>query len=853
MSLRALWFRPLVARPLRAAATALGVALGVASIVSTVLASRAAVASLGADVETIAGAAALEIRRPGGVTLDELAELRPLCAHALVVPVVEGVVHVPALGDLARVLGVDLLVDADVRALELDAPDVDAARDAMLLGRGAAVSAALADELGAAPGDAIEALVDARLVELELVALFEPERFASAWDRVILVDVAFAQELFGRTTLDRVELRPRGEGEAAIDVATLRERALAALPAGALVGPASVRRAEGERMVAALRFNLTALSGVSLLVGVVLVATTLATSVVQRRHVLALLRSLGASRAQLAAAVLGEAAVLGLAGGALGVVLGELAARGALAGVRASVTTVAPSALAGAVEGGTSLALAGLVVGLVAALVAAVLPLREALDVPPIQGLRRVRDDVRPARPRARWTLLAALLAGAALCARMPPWEDRPVWALVSALLLLASLLVLAGPLVDLAARARVRLGRSRWSVPLVLAQAALAAGRRRAAWAAGAVGVAVALAVSMVTMVGSFRRTVVDWTDATMRSDLFVRPMPAASGASAGGLDPAVASLARELFGAGAVDAYHASEARVRGARVELAGGDFAVRAREGGAPFLAGGESREVFARALASGGVVVNEPFARRFHVEAGDVVTFDTAGGAIERRVEGVYRDYSAHRGRAVLDRADLLALDPHARLESLAVFLPQSASDGSVRAARARLSEALAGRFALDVLLNREVRREVLDVFERTFAVTVALQLLAVVVACIAVVTVLGALVQERRGDVAVVRALGGSAAQVAGIVLAQALLLGAAGALGGLAVGLAVGWVLVAVVNVQSFGWTLAFQPPWSSILGTVGLVVPACLAAGLVPALAAARKSIQEDLREND
>ena len=90
----------------------------------------------------------------------------------------------------------------------------------------------------------------------------------------------------------------------------------------------------------------------------------------------------------------------------------------------------------------------------------------------------------------------------------------------------------------------------------------------------------------------------------------------------------------------------------------------------------------------------------------------------------------------------------------------------------------------------------------------------------------------------------------GSPEQQAGVVLSQALLLGLAGALAGIAIGLLVGWVLVAVVNVQSFGWTLRFLPPWGTLLVTAGLVLPACLLAGLAPALASLSRPPQEGLR---
>jgi putative ABC transport system permease protein len=847
VSLRALWFRPLLERPVRFVATVLGVAVGVSSLVSTVLASRAAVASLNEDVGVLAGRAVLEVRAPGGVRLDDLDGLRELAGEAVFAPVVEEVAHSPGLGDVVRVLGVDLFVDGEVRDLELvPGPEGEgAALDRLLGGQGVALSRGLAAGLGVGPGDPLPLVVDSRPVELEVAALVEPARFASAWERVLVVDVATAQELFGRSDLDRLEVLPRHE----LDASELAARIAARLPETYRVGPASDRQAEGEELVAALEFNLTALSGVSLLVGLVLVATTLATSVVQRRQSIALLRSLGASRGQLAGALLGEAAAIGVLGGAGGALLGWAAARGAVQSVRVTMASVTPTPMAGEIALEPRWLLLGIGVGLGASLVAALLPLREALSVPPIQGLRRERPEsvVRREWPR-QVGLATVLLAGAGGLAALPPVDGRPLFALASALLLLATLLVLAAPLVDLGARLHLGSLAGRASTSLRVAQAALAAGRRRAAWAAGAVGVAVGLAVAMSTMVDSFRGSVVAWTDQTMRSDLFVRPFLAESGVTSGQLAPEVARVAREVFGEEGVDAFHQADAWFRGEKVLLGGGEFEVVARFGGVPDLEGRDGRPMFARALETGGAVVNEPFARRFGVAVGDTLELDTGAGRIERVVAGVYRDYSGHTGRVVLDRDDFLDAYPETTLQSLAIFLP---ADADVRAERERFLAAVDGRYRLDCLLNREVREEVLTLFDRTFAVTIALQLLAVVVAAIAVVTVLGSLVWERRKDLAVVRVLGGSPVQVAAVVLIQALLLGAAGALGGLAVGLAVGWVLVEVVNPQSFGWTLSFDPPWGTLASTALLVLPASALAALVPALFAIRKPPREALRD--
>jgi len=838
-----IWLRTLWQRPGRALATVVGVAVGVASVLSTALASRAAVASITDDVDALAGAVLLEVTRAGGVAVADMQRLGELCGEVFVAPVVGGTAIVPERREVVRLYGIDALGPNTVLADPFRAE----AGERFLRGEGVVLARTAAGRLGLVPGATLTIVVQSRRVELEVLATFEPGRFASAWERVVVLDVALAQELLGRTEhVDRLELTPRPGIE--LDEHALAERVRELMPEGTVVGPISLRRAEGERFVRSLTFNLTALAGVSVLVAVVLVATTLATSVVQRRAVIALLRSLGASRAQLAAAVLSEAALIGLAGGVAGVALGWLGARWIAADVHGSFATLSEDVLLGAVKLTPGWIVAGIALGLASALAAAFLPLSEAWRTPPVQHLRAFVERT-SSRRLVRALLCLALAALAWFCARLPPLDGRPVWALVSTLLLLAILIVLSGPLIDALARAPIGFLGRRLGTPLRLAQAALAAARRRAAWAASAVGVAVALAVAMTTMVGSFRTNVVDWTAQTMRSDLYLRPLSNAEGATAGHIAPEAIAIVERVFGRENVDPYHESDATVAGERVLLGGASFAVATREGGVPFLDGRPYGEVFREALERGGAVANESFARRFGLERGERVRLTTAGGAVERELAGVYQDFSGHIGRVVLDLDDFLRLAGDEGAESVGVYLPDGAD---VSAERERLRAALAGRFELEILDGAEVRAEVLRIFERTFAVTRGLQGIAALVAALAIALVLTALVRERVHELAVVRVLGASRAQLGGMVAGQALFLGLAGALGGLGLGVVVGYVLVAVLNVQSFGWSLRFTLP-ASVLWSAGAVVPACLLAGWIPAWLSQRLQPQDVLREPD
>jgi len=843
--LRALLLRPLLRRPWRFFVTVIGVAAGIAAVVSTIAASRAAIASFAEGIEEVAGVARLEITRPGGLPEELLADLRPLAGDALVVPIVDDTLLLLELGDGVRLLGVDLLLDAQVRPVLADdasLPDPEST----LLGFGALLSRPLAGELDVAPGDELTVSVRGRPRSIEVAALFDAGGLSAVWERVVVMDVAAAQELLGRVgRLDRIELVPRGR----VDLDSLRARAAALIPTDAVVAAPSERRRFAEQMLASLRFNLVALSAISLLVGGVLVATTLATSVVQRRFVISLLRSLGAPRWKVAAVVVVEALGIGVVGGALGVAAGFAGARLALASVRFTVASVVRGIPASEIRFDPELAAAGLAIAVFTALAAAVLPLREIMTVPPLQGLGTTPGQrmLRRARLTAIGTLAVMVIVTAAL-ARMPAIRDLPIPALTAALVAMATLLVGSGLLLDSLARVGhtplARLG----TASLQLAAAALSAGRRRAAWAAGSVAVAVALAVAIATMVSSFRATVVDWTEAGMHADLWVRPLAADTGVWIGSLDPEIVAIAEDLFGAETVDPFYSQIVEYRGRPVSIAGAAFDVVRVHGSVPFP-GRDSAAVFDRAWRERAAVVNEPFANRFGVTEGDTIRLDLPGGSLDRKVVGIFRDYSRSHGLVVVDRSDFLRFFPDAGPNDMAIFLPPGTD---VSAARSRLLDAVRGRFLVEVLVNRELKSAVLSAFERTFAITTAMYLVTAVVAVVAVLTVLLTLVGERRRELATVRAMGGSRRQLLTMVVAEGGMLGVAASAAGTVVGLAVGIILVKVVNLQSFGWSLELVLPWGAIAGMTAWVVAACLAAGLPPALVAVRMQPASVLRED-
>jgi putative ABC transport system permease protein len=211
------------------------------------------------------------------------------------------------------------------------------------------------------------------------------------------------------------------------------------------------------------------------------------------------------------------------------------------------------------------------------------------------------------------------------------------------------------------------------------------------------------------------------------------------------------------------------------------------------------------------------------------------------------VTGIFYDYATDGGKLVMDRSLYRSLWDDDTTTVIAIYLAPGADAGAVRR---QVNERMAKVGQTVTISNAEIRREILAIFDRTFRVTYALELIAVAIALLGIVNTLLTSVLERQRELATLRAIGASAGQIRRLVLWEGLYLGALGAGLGVAGGVALSLLLIHVVNKQSFGWTIHFHFPVWLVLQGIVLAVGAALAASYLPALWAARQSVVDGLR---
>jgi len=258
---------------------------------------------------------------------------------------------------------------------------------------------------------------------------------------------------------------------------------------------------------------------------------------------------------------------------------------------------------------------------------------------------------------------------------------------------------------------------------------------------------------------------------------------------------------------------------------------------ARTGRLEFLSG-DRAEILSQLAGNDAVVVSEPFANKHHVRRGDSIRLPLDGRSIPFRVLGVFYDYGSEAGLILVDRATLARYLPLEPPTNLGILLSPGVDQERVRR---DIVGALAGR-RVSIFSNGEIRAQAIRIFDRTFAITYALEAVAVFVAVIGIAGALLAVVIDRKRELGLLRFLGASQQQVRRLIVCEAGLLGLLANLAGLALGVLLSMILIFVINKQSFGWTVRFHWPHELLAAGLGGVFVATLLAALYPAHAATR-----------
>ncbi|MDO9531239.1 MAG: ABC transporter permease [Deltaproteobacteria bacterium] len=864
----------------------LGIALGTAVYLSISLAAASALQSFQVGVTAVAGQAEWRIQTPGA-PLDEslFVKVRRLASVAAAAPAVESVLSLAGVHrGPVLLLGIDPFSERPFRDYEFAHAGVlsDTAWTEVLTRPDAVlVSGPLASLLGLKVGDGLAVMVGPRRRALRVAGIFTSRRGLYPLDgAVLLMDIGPAQELLDRVGgLDYIDVIGAGPP------AEVQKRLQEALPPGVEVVRPSAQGSRTEGLVASYRLNLAVLSAIALFVGMFLIYQSVTLSVVRRRREIGLLRTLGMTPGQVLLLFLAEGLASGLVGGLLGLGLGVGLARGVLAVMTQNLSSLYMPVAAQevGVQGGLLLQAWGLAVA--ATLLAAYLPAREAART----QLRAVwhREELEEIIESKAglifgWGLVALVLAGVGAYAKIndgPPWPG-----------FVAAFLILLGFALFTPLAARL-LGQGLQPVlRKILGPAGdlgcryLAGAMSRSAVSIAALACALGMLIAVTVMIGSFRQTVNDWVSRAISGDIFFGPAVFSTAAYDQYLPPEVLAELRQDPDVADIYLYRCVRIPFKHRYILVIGGSFEVLARHGGLWFRQG-DTRAIMERVgrVEGGGeeeaimgqgpgkkdytatmshddnrkpetenrkpsVVISEPLAETLHLQEGGTITLPTPSGPQTLTIAGVFYDYRTDGPSVWMDISLFRRFWRDTHLNAVRLYLKDPARVPQVQA---RLQERYGDRYRLLALSHRDLRNGILRIFDETFALTYALEGVAVVVAVFGIITTFLVLIRERERDLALLQAIGASRRQILGMVLVESGLAGGLSFGLGAACGSVLSLLLIFVINKQAFGWTiqLHFTPAiyWQTLI----LVLTLSLAAAAYPAWRAIQPHLAAILKE--
>jgi putative ABC transport system permease protein len=810
--------------PARLLVTVAAIALGVALASSVYLVNIAALNEFSLATKRLVGEADVIVRGPpDGFAESLFVDLARDPAVRLASPLLELDAAIPGRRETLKILGLDpfragalqpaLIGDIAGGVFDLFAPD------------GLYLSDAAAQRLALQRGAVLEVTVGDTIKRLRVLGVLSPSTYSQPLG---VMDIASAQLTFdalGRVNRIDLALRP-GTPVDAFRAALQRH-----LPAGVLALAPQVERDRAVSVTRAYRVNLNMLALVALWTGAFLVFSTQSLSVLRRRRSFGLLRALGVTRGQLELALVGEGAALGAVGALFGVLLGAVLAA-AMLRVLSGDAEQGGLRMAGLSLAGAPWAMLGFfLVGIAVACGGAFMPAHGAARQAPAGALKGGDAD-HAATARSAGLIGVVLLAAGSVLAWLPPIAGLPVFGYAAVGALLFGAILLVPSLTVRVLQASPRTGR----VVFDTAVAQLRENVGLSTLSLASIIVSFSLMVAMAIMVYSFRESFEHWLGKLLPADLQMR-VPFGS-------DTAfwTAATQAKIAALPAVDRVRFR--RTREVLLNAAQAPVTLIARDLDLAHLAD-ELPLVRAQDPPRGDpeapAWISEALQDRFGYGLGQTIDLPLNGRVVPVRIAGVWRDYARPNGSIVIERA---------RYE--AVTGDRDATEGSIwlkpgrlaAAAAAAVRAALPRGGPLEVMTSTEVRERSLQIFDRAFAITYALEAIAVLIGLTGVSFAASSTALARRAEFGMLRHVGMLRRQVIGLLADEGALLSVFGVGYGLALGGVLSLVLVYVINRQSFNWSIDLAVP----IWQLGLLCAVLIMAATVTAIWSGRAAMSQD-----
>lgn len=827
----------------------LGIVLGVAIVTAVLITNSSSQRAFALSSEALYGRTTHQLTGARGLDERVYVTLHRQLPALRMAPIIQG--HVIINEQVFSLLGIDPFSEAGfgrtqaLAAASTGNPAIQQLAEAdqsaittLLQPNALLASQATLDERSLAIGQSLQLAAGGRQFTATLAGTFASSNPAASTG-VLMGDIAFVQSVLQRgTRIDRIDLILEPD-----EVAQLRRL----LPENVQLSESISRQQTMRAMTRGFHINLTAMSMLALVVGVFLIHNTMTFAVVQRRELFAIKRITGITARTVLVSILTEAFAISLVGSLLGLLLGYGVAHGLIKLTTQTINDLYFVLHVQQIWFSPWLVVVGLVLGIGSSVLAASLSAIDAAATSPVQARQRSLIEQRTHRWLPLFACTGLIIALAGLVLAWVPSQSLVLGFAALMLLILGYGLTLpwltsrgSRLLQPLAARAGINTS---------LAVAGIERNISRTGLAIAALSIAVSATFGVDVMIGSFRSTVDQWLGTTLQSDIYVTAPSAGGSQGNPGLRPGLEDIARSTHGVSSVSTGRSMDVSSSAGEIEMLVVDTHEKSEAGFE--LIHGDASVAWPQWQSSDAVMISEPLATKHQLGVGDSITiFTELEGDTAFTVVAVFRDFGSSHGKILMARSLYNRFWSDRDVGTLGVLLTDTQlSDQVISAFEKTLSTP---QRPLIIQSNTRIHQQSLAVFDRTFEVTRVLRWLTVGVAFVGIFSALLALHLERAREFAIIRAAGATRAQIMQIVSIQTLTMGLFAGLLALPLGWLMSVILIHVINVRSFGWTMQSMLPQGSIPDTLFMACLSAVLAGIYPAWRLSRTPIASQLRDD-
>lgn len=829
-----------------------GICLGVTALVSMNIVTRSVYHSFEDSINQVAGRTALEISAgETGFPEQFLQRVQKVPGIACAVPVIEAQARLNTKSARTlTILGVDVHQDQQIRDYRISGQSNDIRNPLMLLTEPNTIliTEALAKREGIKKDQNLHLETIYGMKTFKVGGLLDPVGPAkAAGGDMAVMDLHTAQMAFGKKgRIDRIDLifLPGQTSDAT------RNHLRQILPEGYHVESPDFRTGQIVDLLKIFRLNFYSMGFFALVVGLYLIFNSAYVSVVQRRKEIGILRALGTTRGQIIRLFLSETLIISFFASLLGLALGILFAKFTLDLVRIedlSAVYYMKASLDGLLINRWDMA-KDVGIGIIASLLAATFPAVTASRITPVSAIRLL-----PYSQEGSW-LGNKMMLGAV------------VFFLLSFLVAVLNYLVAFNTFFFLLPVIFFLLGMS-LSLPFYLKRFVIifrrvlsgplgAAGRQaglnlqknisRNAVVVGAIAVSIAIFVFGTQLVNNLRTSALTYSESYFQADMYVTT----GGISAAKITPMPGEMVKEIEKIpGVLSVIPGRNVRLifQGLNAELTSSDLTQRLTCMPSMWLTQRQREDLLLHLPDQNNIMINDVLATRYHLQRGDSLSLPTPDGKVRFGIAAIGPLLGRAGGEVILmDSRTYQRYWQDTQADSFTIKLNSTNDFLSVRQA---IIEKFGKERRLFVSSSGDLKEEMKKYLSHGFWVFYAVIIITLIIACLGILITLLAAILERRREIGILRAIGMTKRQITGIVIIESTLIGAAGGVLGLAVGLLISWRYWESLVYPLYGGSLTYHIQYASLVWALVLSIGISILAGLYPARQAAKTNIAEAL----